>query len=141
MRNRILFKSSVIVAVWLIAAPAFAQTKDLAGTWMMDVEKSGTKEGPPIVILTQSDKEVTLRAGGEKGRLVTYTLDGVEREFIPGVKTKAVWKGTKLETTMTTVERGVEQIVLSRDGVWLVAEVMHPELGLKKWYFKRSAKG
>ena len=140
MSNRILFKLSVIIVVWLIASPAVAQIRDLSGTWVMDAEKSGTKEGPPVVILTQTEKEVTLRAGGEKGRLVTYTLDGVEREFSPGVKTKAAWKAGKLETTMTTVERGVEQIVLSRDGIWLVAEVMHPELGLKKWYFKRSEK-
>lgn len=140
MRDGLPFTLTMIIAAWLIATPVLAQTRDLGGTWILDAEKSGTKEGPPVVILTQTDKELTLKAGGEAARLVKYTLDGAEHEFTPGVKTKAVWKGAKLETTLTTVERGVEQITLSREGAWLLAEVKHPERGVMKIYFKRSDK-
>jgi hypothetical protein len=131
----------VLAALAFTGSRALAQAIDLTGTWIMDAERSGTKEGPAVVTLAQTDKELTFKVGsGENAPVMKYALDGTEHEFKPGVKTTAIWKGSKLHTTLVTTERGSESIVLSRDGEWLAAEVSHPEAGLRTWYFKRATR-
>jgi hypothetical protein len=138
MKTRCLTNITLAVALALTVGTVHAQTPNLAGTWIMDPEKSGTKDGPPMIMLTQTETELSIRVGSETGRLMRFALDGKEREFSPGAKTRAIWKDGKLETTTITVERGTERINIFRDGLWLVAEVFHPETGPRKWYFKKQ---
>jgi hypothetical protein len=128
----------VMVAIALAAAiPAFAQSKDFAGSWVLDAEKSGSKEGPPMIIVTMTDNEFTARLGSNDARLMTFKLDGTETTLPEGVKTRAVWKGSKLAVTVES-DRGPETLTISRDGAWLVMEGSHPERGPMKLYFKKA---
>ena len=118
--------------------PVLAQSRDFAGSWVLDADKSGSKDGPPMIVLTLSDKEFTARLGNETARLMTFKLDGTETVLAEGAaKTKAAWNGNKLAATVVT-DRGPETITISRDGAWLVMEGSHPEHGPMKLYFKKA---
>lgn len=137
--KRLMIPVVILAAILAAAMPAFAQSKDLAGWWVLDVEKSGTKDGPPMVVITQSDKELTARLGSETARLMTFKLDGTETTLAEGpAKTKAAWKGSRLEATVTMPDRGPETVTLSRDGAWLVIEANPREHGPTKLYFKKD---
>ena len=127
----------MFATVLAAATPAFAQGKDFAGSWVLDAEKSGKTDGPPAIVLTLSDKEFTARLGGEKARLMTFKLDGSETALTEGVKTKAAWKGSKLDATVVT-PNGPETVSFSRDGAWLVMEGSSKEHGPMKFYFKKA---
>jgi hypothetical protein len=133
----------LIIAIVALAAvfggPIMSgQGKDLAGTWLLDAEKSATKDGPPVVILLLSEKEFTARFGNEKAKAMTFSLDGTERVMPDGHKTKAAWKGSRLEATVTPPDRGPETVTFSRDGNWLVVEPNSKEHGPQKLYFKKA---
>ena len=135
--KRLILPIVMFATVLAAATPAFAQSKDIAGSWMLDAEKSGKTDGPPAIVLTLTDKEFTARLGGEKARLMTFKLDGTETVLAEGFKTKAVWKGNKLDATVVS-ERGPETVTFSRDGAWLVMEGSHAEHGPMKFYFKKA---
>ena len=135
--KRLILPIVMFATVLAAATPAFAQGKDLAGSWMLDAEKSGKSDGPPAIVLTLTDKEFTARLGGEKARVMTFKLDGTETALAEGVKTKAAWKGNRLDATVTT-PNGPETVSFSRDGAWLVMEGSHPEHGPMKFYFKKA---
>jgi hypothetical protein len=133
-----LMMSILMCAIAVAAAtPAFAQSKDFAGSWVLDADKSGSKDGPPMIVVTMNDKEFTARMGSESARLMTFKLDGTETTLAEGVKTKAAWNGNKLAATVVS-DRGPETITISRDGAWLVMEGSHPEHGPMKLYFKKA---
>ena len=125
-------------AVAAFVAPVSAQSKDLAGSWTLDVEKSGTKDGPPMMVLTLTDKELTARAGDPKAPTMTFKLDGTETEMTGGMKTKAAWKGNKLEATVISPKGASETISFSRDGAWMLMEGNSPQHGPMKLYFKKT---
>ena len=130
---------AIVVRAALLGGPAMSgQGKDLAGTWVLDTEKTDTKDGPPMVILSLSDKEFTARFGNEKARSMSFSLDGSEKVMPDGHKTKAAWKGTKLEATVTPPGRGPETVTFSRDGNWLIVEPNSMEHGPAKLYFKKA---
>ena len=136
--QRLITSLAMIIAVAAAATPAFAQSRDLAGSWVLDAEKSGTKDGPPMVVLTLTAKEFTARLGGETARLMTFKLDGTETTLADGAgKTKAEWKGNKLDATVT-IETGPQTATFSRDGVWLVMEGNSPQRGQVKLYYRKA---
>ena len=128
----------VTAVVCAIAAPAFAQTKDFAGSWTLDVEKSGTKDGPATMIFTMTDKELTAKAGHPNAPAMTFALDGTETTMKEGAKTKAVWRGTKLDAMVTSPSGVPETVTISRDGAWLVMETTSRQSGPQKLYFKKT---
>lgn len=135
--KRLILPIVMVATVLAAATPAFAQSKDFAGSWMLDAEKSATKDGPPAIVLTLTDKEFTARLGGETARLMTFKLDGTETTLTEGIKAKAAWKGNKLDATITT-PNGPETVSFSRDGAWLVMEGSSKEHGPMKFYFKKA---
>jgi hypothetical protein len=137
--RRLIMSIAMLIGVVTIATPAFAQSKDLAGSWVLDAEKSATKDGPPKIVLTLTDKEFTAKFGGDTARLMTFKLDGTETAMAEGAaKTKAVWKGNKLEATVTMPDREPESVTFSRDGLWLMVEVSSHGPGPTKLYFKKD---
>lgn len=129
----------LMLAGVLTAVPMLAQSKDLAGSWALDVEKSGSNDGPPVVVITQTEREFTARLGSATARLMTFKLDGTESVVSDGFKGKAEWKGSKLDATIVT-PGGPETITLSREGTWMVIEVKS-EKGPLKLYFKKTPAG
>ena len=128
----------ITAAVCAIAVPVSAQTKDLAGSWTFDVEKSNTKDGPPVLVTTLSDTEFTARVGDAKAPAIVFKLDGSETAMKDGGKTKAAWQGNKLLVTVISPRGGVDNITFSRDGDWLVMEGIKPQQGPMKLYFKKT---
>jgi hypothetical protein len=116
----------------------FAQSKDLSGSWVLDVEKSGKKEGPPMVAITLSAAEFVAKVGSEKAPPLTFKLDGTETPAEKGGKTKAAWNGNKLDATFISKDGNAETITFSRDGAWLVMEGQSKERGPMKFYFKKA---
>ena len=135
--KRLILPIVMLATVLAAATSAFAQSKDFAGSWVLDAEKSGSKDGPPMIVVTMTDNQFTARLGSNDARLMTFKLDGTEMTLSEGVKTKAVWKGSKLAATVES-DRGPETITISRDGAWLVMEGSHPEHGPMKLYFKKA---
>jgi hypothetical protein len=129
----------VLILVGLMAGPAGAQNRDLAGTWTLDVEKTGSKDGPPSVVLTLTASEFTARLGGPVARLMTFKTDGTETDVSQGVRGKAVWTGNTLEATLL-LPSGPETVKFSRDGAWLLVEP-RVDKGPARFFFKRDAKG
>lgn len=129
----------ITAAVCAIAAPASAQSKDLAGSWTLDVEKSSSKDGPPVLVITLTDTEFTARVGDAKAPAMTFKLDGSETAIKDGGKTKAAWQGNKLLATVISPHGAAETITFSRDGDWLVMEGVKPKHGPMKLYFKKTA--
>jgi hypothetical protein len=126
-----------VAAVCAIAAPASAQSKDFSGSWTLDIEKSGTKDGPSLLVLTLTEKELTARAGNAKAKVITFKLDGTET-VTNDVRTKASWNGHKLNATVISPQGAAETISFSRDGAWLLMEGNSPERGPMKLYFKKT---
>ena len=134
-----LMKVIVMLAAMLIAAaPAFAQSKDLAGSWVLDVEKTGKKDGPPAVVITLTDKEFSAQIGGESAPSIVLKLDGTESVLKTGQKAKASWNGNKLEATMLEGRGGPETLIFSRDGSWLLVEGKSEDDKPMKFYYKKA---
>jgi hypothetical protein len=133
-----LIVSMTVIAIALSGATALAQSKDLAGTWLLDVEKSGRKDGPQTIVLTLTEKEFTGRVGGPTAPPFTFKLDGTESTMKDGAKTRAAWKANKLEATVISAQGAAETITFSRDGAWLVMEGKSPEHGVMKFFFKKD---
>jgi hypothetical protein len=140
--KRFVMLTAVLVATFAATRNAQAQGKDLAGTWVLDVEKSGTSDGPKQVVTTLSTNEFTARMGGEYAQVMTFKLDGTEGIVKNGetirARTKAAWKGNKLEATLIPEGRNPEAVTFSRDGAWLVVEAPATEKGPMKLYFKKA---
>ena len=128
----------MLAAILATATPMFAQSKDLAGSWVMDVEKSGKNDGPPAVVITLTDKEFTAKLGGESAPAMVLKLDGTESTLKNGQKAKASWKGNKLEATLLEGRGGTETLTFSRDGSWLLVEGKSEEGKPMKFYFKKA---
>ena len=128
------------LAMFLVAAmtaTVMAQGKDLGGSWVLDVEKSGTKAGPPTMTIKQTPKDFTVTMGdGQRSESIAFKLDGTETELSHGGKGKAEWKGDKLVATITS-ERGAQSVTFSREGAWLVQEGTSSR-GPQKLYFKKA---
>ena len=117
-----------------------AQGKDFNGSWVLDVEKSGSKNGPPEMTVTLNAKELAVTAGtGERAQTLRFALDGTETDMGNGRKGKAAWKGDKLVTTLTT-SRGPVTVTLWREGVWLVQEAGGGGESTKLYFKKAPAK-
>lgn len=136
--KRLMVVMAVIAFVYSGAATTLAQSKDLSGSWVLDVEKSGRSDGPKSVILTLTEKELTGRVGAATAPAFVFKLDGTETSQKDGTKTSAAWKGNKLQATVTSTEGARETITFSRDGAWLVMEGTNPEKGVMKFFFKKD---
>ena len=142
---QLMVMSSAVVAA---AATTFAQGRDFAGSWTLDADKSNTKNAPPLVVITMTDKEFTARFTTDTSRTMSFNLDGTER-FIKeqGATTKAIWKGDKLVASVKMPKPGSDDegkpgpdsVTFSREGAWLVLEATMPEQGTTKLYFKKAS--
>ena len=128
-----------LAAVLTATTTTFAQSKDLSGSWVLDVEKSGKKEGPPMIEITLSPAEFVAKVGSEKAPPITFKLDGTETPAQKGGKTKGAWHGNKLDATFISQDGNAETITFSRDGAWLVMEGKSKDHGPMKFYFKKAA--
>ena len=128
----------VLVAIVAAGKTTFAQSKDLGGSWVLDVEKSGKKEGPQAVSITLTEKEFIARLGGPNAPPVTFKLDGSESEMPRGGKARAKWEGNKVAATITNPNGGDETVRFSREGAWLVMEGSSQEHAPMKFYFKKA---
>jgi hypothetical protein len=136
MKRLMLSVLSVAVAA---ATTLAAQSKDLGGTWTLDSAKSeGKGPGPAMLVITLTDTEFTARMGGATSPAMTFRLDGTETALKNGGKTKAAWKGQKLEATVISPNGVPEAVLFSRNGEWLVMEGVMPHDGPVKFYFKRA---
>jgi hypothetical protein len=129
----------LLIAAGLMAGPVSAQSKDVAGSWTLDAAKTGSKEGPPMVVITLAEKEFTARLGSATARLMTFRTDGTETDVSQGVRGKALWKGSRLEATLIT-PRGPETVTFWREGEWLAVEAS-TEKGPMKFFFGRTPSG
>ena len=129
----------LLVAAGLIAGPVSAQSKDFAGSWTLDVAKTGSKDGPPMVVITLTEKEFTARLGSATGRQMTFRTDGTETDVSNGTRGKASWKATRLEATIIT-PGGPETVTFWREGAWLVVEASS-EKGPMKFFFTKTPAG
>ena len=128
----------VMMCLAVMTATAFAQSKDFGGTWVLDVEKSGTKEAPPGMTITMTPKifSVQFDGAGRGQAPLTFNLDGTETTLERGAKGKVAWKGNKLEVTIVT-PNGPQSITFAREGAWLMQEGISPR-GPMKIYFKKA---
>jgi hypothetical protein len=131
-----LILSLILAGVCAAAAPVAAQSRDFAGSWTLDVDKSGTKDGPATMVFTMTDKVLTARAGHPDAPLMSFPLDGTETTMKNGAKTKAIWRGSKLDAMVTSDQGVAETVTISRDGAWLVMETTSRQGGPLKLYFK-----
>lgn len=140
--KRLAIAMACVLPMLAATATTFAQARDFAGTWVLDPEKTGSSDGPKQVVLTLTAKEFTAKFGGENAQVMPFKLDGTETVVKDGDKTrgktKAVWKGDKLEATVIT-ERATDNVTFSRDGAWLVVEPSSPQHGPTKLYFKKAS--
>lgn len=135
-----LFVLLVGVAALLTATTTtFAQSKDLSGSWVLDAEKTGKKEGPPAISITLTAAEFIATVGSEKAATLSFKLDGTEAPAPMGGKTKGAWNGNKLDATLISRDGRAETISFSRDGAWLVMEGQSKEQGPMKFYYKKAA--
>src|SRR5689334_3586897 len=111
--KRLMIPIVMFATILAAVTPAFAQSRDFAGSWVLDADKSGSKEGPPMIVVTMTDKEFSARMGSDTARLMTFKLDGTETTLPEGVKTKAAWNGNKLAATVVS-ERGPETVTIFR---------------------------
>lgn len=136
--KRFMVTMMAIAFVCAGTATTLAQSKDLGGTWVLDAGKSGRTDGPQKVVLTLTEKEFTGRVGGENAPAFVFKLDGTETTQKDGAKASAVWKGNKLEATVTSAKGARETLTFSREGAWLVMEGVSPEQGPMKFFFKKD---
>lgn len=137
--KRLLLPLVMVAAISAAAATMSAQSKDLSGSWTLDVEKSGTKNGPATLVLTLTDKELTARPGNEKAPAMIFKLDGTETAMKDGAKTRASWNGNKLDATVISPHGVAETISFSRDGDWLLMQGVSKKDGPMKLYFKKTS--
>jgi hypothetical protein len=135
-----LFAITFALAAMLAAGKTtFAQSKDLGGAWVLDVEKSGKKDGPPAVYITLTASEFKARLGSETSPEATFKLDGTETPMPRGGgKAKGKWEGNKVVATVISESGNAESVRFSRDGAWLVMEGESKEHGPMKFYFKKA---
>jgi len=127
----------VFAMVMTTAVLAQGQTKQLVGKWLLDIEKSGTKNAPPTMVIETTDKDFKVTLGDDtRTQTMVFKLDGTETEMANQRKTSLAWKGSKLEATVTDA-RGKSSVLLSREGDWLVQEGVSPQ-GPTKIYFKKA---
>lgn len=134
-----------------MAATTFAQGRSIAGTWVLDVAKTGAPAagaagragGPPKMFITQTPKEISIGMGSETN-VVSFNLDGSESEQKMG-KSKMEWKGDKLVATVSATREGkavTNSLTFYREGAWLVAEnPAHSGGGVEKMYYAKAAPG
>ena len=129
----------VLSAVLAAGQVAFAQGKDLGGSWVLDAEKSGRKDGPPAVFITLTASEFKARLGSETSPEATFKLDGTETPMPRGGgKAKGKWEGNKVAATITSDNGNTDTVRFSRDDAWLVMELESKEHGAMKFYFKKA---
>ena len=135
-----LFVLFVGFAVVLTATTiTLAQSKDLGGAWVLDVEKSGKKDGPPAVYITMTASELIVKMGSETSPAATFKLDGTETPMPRGGgQAKATWEGNKVAVTITSPNENADTVKFSRDGAWLVMEGQSKDQGAMKFYFKKA---
>ena len=141
-----------LVAALAISAPAFAQGRNIAGTWVLDEAKTGPipgapagaaarAGGPPKMFIKQTPKDISIGMGREDNA-VTFNLDGSVSEQKLG-KSQMEWKGDKFLAKVTD-GRGGEAITLTfyREGAWLVVESpAHGGGGIEKMYYAKAPAG
>lgn len=135
-----LFAVTLMFAAALAAGKTTsAQTKELGGSWVLDVEKTGKKEGPQAVSITLTATEFIVKLGPESSPPVTFKLDGTETPMPRGGgKAKAKWEGNKVAATIINPNGGDETVKFFREGAWLVMEGSNQEHGPMKFYFKKA---
>lgn len=142
-----------LIAMFVVAAamsaPAFAQGRNLAGTWSLDAAKTGPipgmpadakgTSGPPKMFIKQTPTEISIGMGREEN-VVTFNLDGSEKEQKQG-KSKMEWKGDKFVATVTGPRGdGGGALTFYREGAWLVVEQpAHTGTGPEKLYYAKAA--
>jgi len=130
-------KRLTMLFVAVLAATTFAQGRDFGGTWVLDAEKSSTKQGPGTMTIVLGANEFKVTMGdGTRAATLAFKLDGTETELEHGNKGKAAWKGDKLEATIIS-SRGPSSVTFSREGAWLVQEGKSSH-GPEKLYFKKA---
>jgi len=147
-----LIQFAALLAIGIAAGPTtFAQGRDFAGSWTLDVEKTGTKNGPPMAVITQTAKEMTVRFGPDTAATMAFNLDGTERVVKDRsgreATTRAAWKGDKLIATVKMPpppadhagDAGPDSVTFSRDGAWLVLEADSKDHGPQKLYFRKAS--
>ena len=142
---------TALAALFAVAmtATTFAQGRTIAGTWQLDVAKTGPAAaqagaragGPPKMFIKQTTKDISIGMGTE-ANAVTFNLDGSEAEQKMG-KSKMEWKGNKLIATVTSTRDGKAMsmsLTFYRDGAWLVVEnPAHDGGGVEKMYYAKAA--
>lgn len=130
-------KRLAMLFVAVMTTAVFAQGREFSGSWVLDVEKSGSKQGPPVmtIVLTAKEFKVTMGAG-ERVETIVLKTDGTETEVDHGNKGKAEWKGDKLVATIIS-SHGPSSVTFSREGAWLVQEGEGGR-GPSKLYFKKA---
>lgn len=117
----------------------FAQSKDLSGAWVLDVEKSGKKEGPPAVYITLTATEFKARLGSETSPEAIFKLDGTETSMPRGGgKAKGQWEGNAIVATIISESGSADSVKFLREGAWLVMQGESKEHGPMKFYFKKA---
>jgi hypothetical protein len=128
----------VLILAMATSTLTVAQSKDFAGSWVIDAEKTGHTSGPPAVTIVMTKTEFKVKMGADPEEAV-FKLDGAETVLASGARTKAVWKGNKLEATFAT-DRGGQSLTFSREAAWLVIE-RQSSRGPMKIYLKKAPSG
>ena len=118
-------KRLALVFAMLLTSVVFVQGQakpQLSGKWVLDAEKSGTTNAPPMMTIELIDNDFKVTMGdGTRTESMAFKLDGTETELSHGGKGRAAWKGNKLEVTIVSA-RGSSSVLFSREGEWLVQE-------------------
>jgi hypothetical protein len=144
--------AALFIVVVAVSASTFAQGRNLAGAWTLDMVKTGPLAGapttaagaaraggPPKMFIKQTAKEMSVGMGSE-ANVVTFNLDGSDAAQKQG-KSKMEWKGDKFVATLTS-ERGAMSLTFYREGAWLVVEEpAHGGNGVEKLYYAKAAAG
>jgi hypothetical protein len=142
-----------LIAVFVVAvamsAAAFAQGRNIAGAWALDIAKTGAPAasaagragGPPKMFITQTPKAIAIAMGNE-ANVVSFNLDGSESEQKMG-KSRMEWKGDKFIATVSATRDGkamTNSLTFYREGAWLVVEnPAHDGGGVEKMYYAKAA--
>jgi hypothetical protein len=143
--------ATFLVAALAVSAPALAQGRNIAGTWVLDVAKTGAPAagaagragGPPKMFIKQTPKDISIAMGAETN-IVTFNLDGSGAEQKMG-KSKMEWKGDKFVATVSATRDGktiTNALTFYREGAWLVVEnPAHDGAGIEKMYYAKATDG
>jgi hypothetical protein len=129
------------IAMWVIlmagaAAAVSAQGRDFAGKWTLDIEKSGTKDGPPALTVTMSAKALVVQMGERPEQALTLNLDGSPHDLGRGATATMAWKGDAVAATIAS-PNGAQVMTFARQGQWLTMEGKSGK-GPMKLYFKKA---